>query len=750
MSSIMVHGYAQIWNKRTGMSEPQGVFIEAVKGRKNFKLLIYLRTGRVKTLKLNNNIKSVILQSYGANLSSLHVTFQNDGFLFVEKLSSTEAKQLKAFLDSVHQNCPEPHMSPDKGEGPSTCTGTQTRKTSLPKVREESGEGCSGTDKNRKRSAHRKKPLATSKSSTLTNEELENQQRKKKRMLPSDSEVNENEKSPIKKNIVREKSNANPLKYKSYTWKKQIKPRKFKSNEKLASLLKANYLEKPSVDDTDLQFLTKSTLRQFQLALKCSEGGSKLGLPRRVYQQTVWQGLPNLGNTCYINAVLQSLCSIPLFVNDVLNQGFPWGRISHDIFSLCVALLLTMKDIFNMRIKEKLLVTIIKAISVVAEIFPMDAQNDAHEFLSYCLGQMKEALQKPNVVLDSENEFQEENSPQQVFAGDSAAGVPDCPVMTNFELKSKSKNSVAKRVKAGKKPEPQKSQHFLKGKRRAQQQKDQGKPCMRESESTCLGDGASVEKKQLAISVMNLEDTSLPLSYRYADKPARRPDTEAQFPGVPEHPKLKKSKKSNRFAESDFDSVSQTTEDFSKNKKARVSERSQTVAEPIDHPDGMEIHKGDLQQILPEGFPMPDAQEHRMNLRGCKELNPQKANPGNKDILVKKTESRTQKPGKKADGKGPHTYRLIGIISHLGNSHNSGHYISDVYDFKKQVWFTYNDLLVSRISESLVQKARLCTGYIFFYMHNEIFEELLLRIKTSQSQFKCEPKSRSTKARKRS
>ncbi|XP_004860172.1 ubiquitin carboxyl-terminal hydrolase 26 [Heterocephalus glaber] len=900
MSSIMVHGYAQIWNKRTGMSEPQGVFIEAVKGRKNFKLLIYLRTGRVKTLKLNNNIKSVILQSYGANLSSLHVTFQNDGFLFVEKLSSTEAKQLKAFLDSVHQNCPEPHMSPDKGEGPSTCTGTQTRKTSLPKVREESGEGCSGTDKNRKRSAHRKKPLATSKSSTLTNEELENQQRKKKRMLPSDSEVNENEKSPIKKNIVREKSNANPLKYKSYTWKKQIKPRKFKSNEKLASLLKANYLEKPSVDDTDLQFLTKSTLRQFQLALKCSEGGSKLGLPRRVYQQTVWQGLPNLGNTCYINAVLQSLCSIPLFVNDVLNQGFPWGRISHDIFSLCVALLLTMKDIFNMRIKEKLLVTIIKAISVVAEIFPMDAQNDAHEFLSYCLGQMKEALQKPNVVLDSENEFQEENSPQQVFAGDSAAGVPDCPVMTNFEcellhsifckacgqaiyktepsnylsinllqgmrrrplsiqstfdhffateeleykcenckhkrsvvvhkfsrlprvliihlkrycfneflslrkddqavtvnkyldlsshckedtkppvplsknahirdlqllklfqklsltvicslssVKSKSKNSVAKRVKAGKKPEPQKSQHFLKGKRRAQQQKDQGKPCMRESESTCLGDGASVEKKQLAISVMNLEDTSLPLSYRYADKPARRPDTEAQFPGVPEHPKLKKSKKSNRFAESDFDSVSQTTEDFSKNKKARVSERSQTVAEPIDHPDGMEIHKGDLQQILPEGFPMPDAQEHRMNLRGCKELNPQKANPGNKDILVKKTESRTQKPGKKADGKGPHTYRLIGIISHLGNSHNSGHYISDVYDFKKQVWFTYNDLLVSRISESLVQKARLCTGYIFFYMHNEIFEELLLRIKTSQSQFKCEPKSRSTKARKRS
>lgn len=46
-----------------------------------------------------------------------------------------------------------------------------------------------------------------------------------------------------------------------------------------------------------------------------------------------------------------------------------------------------------------------------------------------------------------------------------------------------------------------------------------------------------------------------------------------------------------------------------------------------------------------------------------------------------------------------------------------GHYISDVYDIKKQAWFTYNDLEVSKIQEASVQSDRDRSGYIFFYMH---------------------------------
>ncbi|XP_039546711.1 ubiquitin carboxyl-terminal hydrolase 37-like [Pimephales promelas] len=39
------------------------------------------------------------------------------------------------------------------------------------------------------------------------------------------------------------------------------------------------------------------------------------------------QGFSNLGNTCYMNAILQSLFSLPSFSNDLLKQGIPWKRV---------------------------------------------------------------------------------------------------------------------------------------------------------------------------------------------------------------------------------------------------------------------------------------------------------------------------------------------------------------------------------------------------------------------------------------
>lgn len=71
------------------------------------------------------------------------------------------------------------------------------------------------------------------------------------------------------------------------------------------------------------------------------------------------------------------------------------------------------------------------------------------------------------------------------------------------------------------------------------------------------------------------------------------------------------------------------------------------------------------------------------------------------------------------------SYRIVSVVSHIGSSSSSGHYISDVYDMKKQSWLTYNDLDVSTTQESSVQRDRDRSGYIFFYMHKDVFEELL-------------------------
>lgn len=73
-----------------------------------------------------------------------------------------------------------------------------------------------------------------------------------------------------------------------------------------------------------------------------------------------WQGFPDLGNTCYMNAVLQSLSVIPSFADDLLMMPFV-------AFITCLTQLLALKDICNPEGKKELLVNIKNAISAVAE-----------------------------------------------------------------------------------------------------------------------------------------------------------------------------------------------------------------------------------------------------------------------------------------------------------------------------------------------------------------------------------------------
>lgn len=46
----------------------------------------------------------------------------------------------------------------------------------------------------------------------------------------------------------------------------------------------------------------------------------------------------------------------------------------------------------------------------------------------------------------------------------------------------------------------------------------------------------------------------------------------------------------------------------------------------------------------------------------------------------------------------------------------AGHYVNDVYDIKKQMWFSYNDEHVEKTTEFYIRSKRTRTGYIFFYL----------------------------------
>ena len=56
------------------------------------------------------------------------------------------------------------------------------------------------------------------------------------------------------------------------------------------------------------------------------------------------------------------------------------------------------------------------------------------------------------------------------------------------------------------------------------------------------------------------------------------------------------------------------------------------------------------------------------------------------------------------------TYRLVGVVSHLGGTTRSGHYVSDVYSVERDQWFHYNDHRVNRVDEADVLKMRATRG----------------------------------------
>uniref|UniRef100_A0A8C4TCZ9 ubiquitinyl hydrolase 1 n=1 Tax=Erpetoichthys calabaricus TaxID=27687 RepID=A0A8C4TCZ9_ERPCA len=108
---------------------------------------------------------------------------------------------------------------------------------------------------------------------------------------------------------------------------------------------------------------------------------------------------------------------------------------------------------------------------------------------------------------------------------------------------------------------------------------------------------------------------------------------------------------------------------------------------------------------------------------------------GNEDILdMDYTVAEAEELKRNAEtGDLPNSFRLVSVVSHIGSSSSSGHYISDVYDIKKQSWLTYNDLDVTKTQVSSVQRDRDRSGYIFFYMHNFFFFFFLIHFSFSQS-----------------
>uniref|UniRef100_A0A3Q2L1L7 Ubiquitin carboxyl-terminal hydrolase n=1 Tax=Equus caballus TaxID=9796 RepID=A0A3Q2L1L7_HORSE len=892
MSPLKIHGPIRIRSMQTGITKWKEGSFEIVEKENKVSLVVHYNTGGIpRIFQLSHNIKNVVLRPSGAKQSRLMLTLQDNSFLSIDKVPSKDAEEMRLFLDAVHQNRLNAAMKPSQGSGSfgailgsrtsqketnrqlsysdnqaSSKRGSLETKDDIPfrKVLSNPGRGSIKTAAGSGITVTRTIPPLTSTSTPLRSGLLENRTEKRKRMLSSGSELNEDYPKENDSSSNNKAMTDPSRKYLTSSREKQLSLKQSEENRTsgLLPLQSSSFYGgragskdyssgSTNLDRTNVSSQTPSAKRSLGFLpqptplsvkkLRCNQdytGWNKPRVPLSSHQQQQLQGFSNLGNTCYMNAILQSLFSLQSFANDLLKQGIPWKKIPLNALIRRFAHLLVKKDICNSETKKDLLKKVKNAISATAERFSGYMQNDAHEFLSQCLDQLKEDMEKLNKTWKAEPVPGEENLPDV-----SVTRVYTCPVITNLEFevqhsiickacgeiipKREQFNDLSIDLPRRKKPLPPRSiQDSLDLFFRAEEleyscEKCGGKCALvrhkfnrlprililhlkRYSFNVALSLNNKIGQqvvipRYLTLSSHCTESTKAPFTLGWSAHTAvSRPLKASQMvnscitsPSTPSKNFTFKSKSSLALClDSDSEdelkrSVAlsqrlceipgseQQQEDLEKDSKSCRIEPGKSELENSGF-DGMseeellaavlEISKRESSPSLSHedddkptsspdtGFAEDDIQEMPENPDPVETEKPKTItepefnnsfldslgsdeDSGNEDVLdMEYTEAEAEELKRNAEtGNLPHSYRLISVVSHIGSTSSSGHYISDVYDIKKQAWFTYNDLEVSKIQEASVQSDRDRSGYIFFYMHKEIFNELLETEKSAQA-----------------
>ncbi|XP_008823936.1 ubiquitin carboxyl-terminal hydrolase 37 isoform X1 [Nannospalax galili] len=945
MSPLKIHGPIRVRSMQTGITKWKEGSFEIVEKDNKVSLVVHYNTGGIpRIFQLSHNIKNVVLRPSGTKQRRLMLTLQDNSFLSIDKVPSKDAEEMRLFLDAVHQNRLHAAMKP-QGSGSfgailgsrapqketnrqlsysdhqaSSKRGNLETKDDTPfrKVLGNPGRGSIKTVAGSGIAVTRTIPPLTLTSTPLRAGLLENRTEKRKRMLsgseltedyPKENDSSSNNKAltdPSRKYLTSSREKQLTLKQAEENRTSGLLPLQSSAFYGSRAGSKDYSSGGTNLDRSNVSSQTPSAKRSLGFLpqpaplsvkkLRCNQdytGWNKPRMPLSSHQQQQLQGFSNLGNTCYMNAILQSLFSLQSFANDLLKQGIPWKKIPLNALIRRFANLLMKKDICNSETKKELLKKVKNAISATAERFSGYMQNDAHEFLSQCLDQLKEDMEKLNKTWKTEPVPGEENSPDS-----SITKVYTCPVITNLEFevqhsiickacgetipKREQFNDLSIDLPRRKKPLPPRSiqdsldlffraeeleyscekcggkcalvrhkfnrlprvlilhlkrysfnvalslnnkigqqviipryltlsshctentkppftlgwnahmaisrplkasqlvnscvtspstpsnedelkrsvalsQRLCNPSGIEQQQEDLEKdpklsPDKSELENSGF-DRMSEEEVLAAVLEISRRETSPVLCREDDDKPTSSPDTgfaEDDLQEMPENLDAMETEKPKTVVEPDPASFTEITKDCDENKENKTPEGSQGEVDWMQQYDmEQEREEQELQQALAQSLQEQEAWEQKEDddLKRATELSLQEFNnsfldslgsdedSGNEDVFdMEYTEAEAEELKRNAEtGNLPHSYRLISVVSHIGSTSSSGHYISDVYDIKKQAWFTYNDLEVSKIQEAAVQSDRDRSGYIFFYMHKEIFDELLETEKSSQA-----------------
>nr|XP_046259112.1 ubiquitin carboxyl-terminal hydrolase 37 [Scatophagus argus] len=884
--------------------------------------------GASKIFQLNQNVKTI-----NQNLNRIQLTLKDNSVITLDKLPPTLVQRTKEYLEKLKQ-AKTAVLKSSLGSANFSVLGNRSVKNetspsgSQTTPRRQSAEGREDTTP--------RKPLGSPSraASTPTRTGLsENRSEKRKRLLNSESDLSEDY---PKENDSSSNNKATSDPSRKFLLSCKDKLKQAEENRSSAPLgstplqptsfygrgsVTKDYSQSHSFLDRPSSTAQSTTVKRSLMLPNHStpfkkvrpsldySGWNKQRPSTLTQPQPPLQGFSNLGNTCYMNAILQSLFSLPSFSNDMLRQSIPWKKVPINALLRRFAHLMAKKDVGCPETKKDLLRKVKSAISSTAERFSGNMQNDAHEFLSQCLDQLKDDVEKINkswtnehVASSSssvvgENGLEATSSAAKTEPGEEVdtSRIYTCPVAVNMEFevqhtiickgcgevvtKREQFNDLSIDLPRRKKTLPLRSiQDSLDLFFRMEE--------IEYSCEKCNGKAATVTHKfsklprvlilhlkrysfnaQLSLNsklgqqvviprYLTLlshctESTRPPISLSWSsqasmsrtlktsqlissstaplrrtggkvanasctsvlvdsdseeepnrkvsasrkrrlssclpeddDRPEERPAIDsADFSGINDDEMLEAVLEMSRqeaglsappsledeptsspdtgFGDTDahdlayhadlletdtkqpadvLDSLDLTMDENKENQTPESVQQQGELDWVQQYSLDQEREEQELQQALAQSLQEHEAQEMREDddLKRATELSLQEFNnslpellcsdddSGNEDVLdMEYTEAEAESLKRNAEsGDLANSFRLISVVSHIGSSSSSGHYISDVYDMKKQSWLTYNDLDVSRTQEAAVQRDRDRSGYIFFYMHKDVFEQL--------------------------
>uniref|UniRef100_H2SH62 Ubiquitin carboxyl-terminal hydrolase n=1 Tax=Takifugu rubripes TaxID=31033 RepID=H2SH62_TAKRU len=489
-------------------------------------------------------------------------------------------------------------------------------------------------------------------------------------------------------------------------------------------------------------------------------GWRKPRLSNPAQPQPPLQGFSNLGNTCYMNAILQSLFSVPSFSKDMLSQSVPWSKVSINGLIRCFVHLLAKKDVGSSETKKDLLRKVKNAISSTVERFSGNMQNDAHEFLCQCLDQLKEEVAKVNKSLTNEAMVTSpvrtggKGGQDSVSSTARSGGLKEvgpaliytCPVVNNMEFEvqhtitCKSCGEVVT-----------KHERFNDLSIDLPRRKKKLTLCsiqdsldlffrMEEIEYSCekcSGKAATVShkfSKLPRVLILHLKRYNYDPQLSLNNKLGQRVVIPRYLTLLSHCTQVTQPPVSINMDEF----LDMTMDEDKENQTPKGLQWERDLDSQCNR--NQEREEQELQQALTQSLMECVSRRPPWFLIACLSINsiPTEFNrslpemlcsdddSGNQDMMdTDWTEAEDESPKRNAEsGDLANSFRLISVVSHIGGSSSSGHYISDVYDTKKQSWLTYNDLEVSETQEAVVQRDRDRSGYIFFYMHKDVLEQL--------------------------